>query len=317
MGCPMPAASPVAGALLPAPCSVWDPRRRAPQELSLHARPLSHSHSSPPRLAPPAAQAPFTPRRSPARPSAAPLHPGGTFGVPAGRRCPRGPRVNRQGVGMGLHGSSARAGLRDFCTAARAWGAVPAVGGCSASWHRAIGRSASGDRGLWGAAPARHRVMGHSFTCSWGCGVQCQLGQGAVGAMPARKGLQSAVPAGVGGCGVQCQPGRHNGVQLQPGQRIMVCSASWGRGLWGSVPARAEGYGVQCHPGQAVMGFSTSQGRGLWGAVPPGAGGCGCSTSQAGAVGTPGWRRAHADRRCLVSPLRDVCAGLPCSGDTP
>lgn len=165
MGCPMPAASPVAGALLPAPCSVWDPRRRAPQELSLHARQLSHSHSSPPCLAPPAAQAPFTPRRGPARPGAAPLHPGGAFGVPAGRRCPQGPHVNREGVGHGSAWQQCRGRVWRLLHGAWAWGAVPGVGGCSASWHRAIGCSASGDRGLWGAAPSRHRVMGHSLTC--------------------------------------------------------------------------------------------------------------------------------------------------------
>lgn len=297
----MPAASPVAGALLPALCSVWDPRRRAPQELSLHARPLSHSHSSPPRLAPPAVQAPFTPRRSPARPGAAPLRPGGVFGVPAGRRCPReeagwGHRSARRRCrgrawsllhgSLGVGGSASCWGCSASCwgcsgscwggVVAAAEGAVPAVWrGCSASWHRAIGCSARGGTG--------------------GCGVQCQPGRGLWGTVSLAAGAVGCSVGGRGGLCVQCEPGRGcrvqcwlgwggRGVQRQPG------------GQTGAAAARAEGFGVRCHQGQGAVGAAPA-GQGLW--------------------GTPGWGpgagETHVDRRCLVPPLRDV----PCNGDCP
>lgn len=231
MGCPMSAASPVAGALLPAPCSVWDPRRRAPQELSLHARLLSHSHSSPPRLAPPAAQAPFTPRRSPARPSRAPVHPEGTFGVPTGRRCPQGCGVNRQAVGMGLQGSS---------VVCQAGGAVPAVGGCSASCCRAM---------------QGYRVQ---QCLGWGgCGVQCQPGTALWGTVSLAAGTAGCSGSGDSGLWVWWQAGRVYRVQW------------WlGGGLWGAAAGRAEDYGVQWHQGQG-LGVQHQPGRGC---VPLGGG---------------------------------------------
>lgn len=56
---------------------------------------------------PSCAQTPFTPRRSPARPGAAPLYPGGAFG------CPRagvasGSRCEQAGCGMGQGSGTSR-----------------------------------------------------------------------------------------------------------------------------------------------------------------------------------------------------------------
>lgn len=43
-------------------------------------------------------------------------------------------------------------------------GTVPAATGLC----RAIGCSGGWGGGLWGAVPARHSIMGHNLTCSWG-----------------------------------------------------------------------------------------------------------------------------------------------------
>lgn len=108
-------AGPIAGALPPAPCSVWDPRLRAPQDVSLHARPLSHLHSFPASPGPSCragtlhAQAkPGQARHGPAAPTPRVL-----LGCPQAEAAPR-PSVNPTGlrgavaVGTGGNGCSTR-----------------------------------------------------------------------------------------------------------------------------------------------------------------------------------------------------------------
>lgn len=97
--------------------------------------------------------------------------------------------------------------------------------------------------GLWGTVSLADRAVGCS--AGWGRGlwvrcqpgrgyrVQCQLGWGAVGCRASQEGT-------------------------------MGCNCSQGRGLWGSAPARAEGYGVQCYQGQGAVGTAPAR-QGLWG----------------------------------------------------
>lgn len=159
-----PCRVPMAEARRPAPCSVWDPRLRAPQDLSLHARPLSHLHSFPASPGPSCSAAPFTPRRSPARPDTAPLHP------PA--RCFRGARGRVQSWGpMQTARGTAWAKAQQGEDKARScslwdWGLQRAVGAVwvgQGLWvqHRTVA-------GLRRAAARAHGAMG--FSASWGGG---------------------------------------------------------------------------------------------------------------------------------------------------
>lgn len=180
---------------------------------------------SPPRLAPPAAQAPFTPRRSPARPGTAPLHPPGRrFWGARGREQPQGPLRTPQGCGGQWQWGRGAVGAARGDRGATGGQRYPHVGPVGAgAWGAFLDRN-----GLWGEAAAR----------AGGYGAGTGGDGGAVPPAHGAMGCGAVPPGGVmlwpwGNCGDPCEA-------AQKGHKSRKCPMSPCRGGSPGLPCKGD-----------------------------------------------------------------------------
>lgn len=230
MGCPMSAASPIAGALLPAPCSVWDPRApRAPGAVATcpAALPLAFLPASP---GPSCRAGTLHAQAKPGQAQQSPSSPRRHFWGVHGQALPPGLWCEQAGCGHGSAGQ--QCGVPGGECSAGCWGvqcqllggAVPAAAGLC----RAIGCSSAWGGGAVGCSASQAQLYGAQSHLQLGLRGAVAAGTAGSGCGGRQEGSIGCSGGWVGGCGVQ----------LQAGQRITECSGTRGRG-WGCSTSQA------------------------------------------------------------------------------